>query len=194
MAVNPICTVLEKNLETGLKTLDNAYKFQAMIQQQVKNIQELADLSSLLDAIPNENLILDTTQLNAILESCPGAFGSVDEINLAMFEGLKDYLGFLKTDPLGKLSGLADSLTSYMEPIKDISDQLRNYAVCLRNICAYTDFDVAWRQISNAERLLNLDADGTPQILDSTVQNLKTQYESRVATLTNAMDVYKTFS
>ena len=161
---------------------------------QIVNIQKLADLNNLLNQIPNTDLILNADQINAILKSCPGAFPDIPSINLMMFEGIKDYLNFLKINPLGKISGFMDSLNSIMVPVNDTIAQLRNYATCLRNLCDYVDFENKWQEISNIEEVLNLDDDGNPQILDDVAKSTTAEYTSRVNSLTETMENYKNSS
>lgn len=190
---NPLCSILETSLSTGISKLRKAISMQNAIKKQTDHLIAMTDLTTVINEIPDFDLSLNTDIINAMKNSCPGQFPDLPAINSTIADSLKDYLNDLKGSPLGQLSSLVDSLNSYMSPISALNNTLFNYLVCLKNICNLTqaEFDTQWQSLTNLKTALNLDSNGKPQILDSTTKSVMDLYGLKVYDMKQQMKAFK---
>lgn len=190
---NPICQILQTSLLTGTSKINKAIAMQNAIKKQADDIIALTDLNTAISQVPDFDVALNTDYINAIKNSCPGQFPDLSAINSTIADSLKDFLNDLKGSPLGQLSSLVDSLSSFMKPISELQNKLFNYLTCLRNICALSqmDFDSQWQILTNLQTSLNLDNDGNPQILDVTTKNILNNYNTKITSIKEQVKVFK---
>lgn len=192
--MNPICVLLPAQIEAGIKILEKAVAFQTTIKKTVDTIIAVTDLSSLIDSIPEPGFSFSAnpSELNAILNSCPGQFPNIPAINASFSLGIKGYLDFLKGSPLGILKAYLDPLNAIMAPLPDLIETLKNYLTCMQNLCGLleADFNETMGRILQVESNLNLGPGGTPQILDSATAAIMNDYNNRVDSIKSQLSSF----
>ena len=190
--LNPICTVLPRMLENGISKLNKAIAFQSSMKRTVDALIAIINLEDEINKLPGDiNPAVDTSQINAILTSCPGMFPDLPGINLAFKTGIQDTLKFLNNSPLGVLNSYMDSLDGYMKPIANLADDMLNYLTCMKNLCglAQSIYDQKFTEIVGLKTGLNLDSNGKPQILNQAATNARNSYMSKVNGLKDSLSL-----
>ena len=179
---NPICIMLPEQFNNALATLEKVKKFQTIIKSQIDTLVATTDLNSYLTAIPDIPITFDTSQLNSILASCPGVFGSVDDINLELAKGMKDFLKAQKINPLGGLSALNKSLEDKMKPINDLMNNALGWLNCMKNLCGLEQ--ALYNSYLGSLNVLKTDiglVDGKPNVLSPSVTSINDSFKAKTA-------------
>ena len=179
---NPICIMLPEQFNNALATLEKVKKFQTIIKSQIDTLVATTDLNSYLNAIPDIPITFDTSQLNSILASCPGVFGSVDDINLELAKGMKDFLKAQKINPLGGLSALNKSLEDKMKPINDLMNNALGWLNCMKNLCGLEQ--ALYNSYLGSLNVLKTDiglVDGKPNVLSPSVTSINDSFKAKTA-------------
>lgn len=179
---NPICIMLPEQFNNALATLEKVKKFQTIIKSQIDTLVATTDLNSYLNAIPDIPITFDTSQLNSILASCPGVFGSVDDINLELAKGMKDFLKAQKINPLGGLSALNKSLEDKMKPINDLMNNALGWLNCMKNLCGLEQ--ALYNSYLGSLNALKTDiglVDGKPNVLSPSVTSINDSFKAKTA-------------
>lgn len=191
--MNPLCDLLLEAFNNGIEDLNRAIKMKDAISKSVNTILEVTDPATLNNQIPDMNLTLNLTQINDIINSCPGQFPNIAAINTQATKFIKDYLNRMNGSPLGQLSSFIKTLDDMSAPLKDTVDTLYNYLTCLQKICnlANSDFSNYWTQVTNLKSQLNMDANGKINILDNTTKNALDSYQTKITSVKNQLSIFK---
>lgn len=195
--INPMCNILSMALTTLLAELRALNILQETIKNQIDEIVALGDINTLLNALPDVNLIFNPEQINEVLRSCPGIFSDLPTFKLELTKIFKEILNnwIGSGNPLGKLLVLKQVLDDILAPVKSKIEKVLAYLTCLNKICGLleTDFTTLYQHIFDLNNQFNLDENGKP-ILNPVVTNVLTAYQTRIDNLRIGQDIINTYS
>lgn len=183
---NPICIVLLPQFEAALVTLGKAKEFQRLVVAQAKAIEDVTHLWGQVELIPDIPITFDAGQINNILNSCPGTFGNINDINLNLTKGMNDFIKNNKGNPLGIISALNKGLNTKMKKMEELMNNAFGWLTCMKNLCGLEQaiYDSYLSSLNTAKSDLGI-LNGKSTAMGSNIGYCVTSYNTKMGTIKN---------